>query len=1475
MGCLFPGAPDLQRYWTNLRDGVDAISDVPAARLDPVFFDRAAPAPDRFYCRRGGFVDALANFDPTAFGVMPRSVPAAEPDQFIALSVAAAALEDAGYGTRSFARERTAVILGRGGYPGAGRTRLDARVRGTEQTLAVLRAVVPSLDDATLALVKRELQAQFGGDLADGAIGLVPNLAASRIANRLDLHGPAYTVDAACASALVALDHACRELESGSSDLALTGGMYIGHDEAFWSVFTQLGALSHSEQIRPFDRRADGLLIGEGVGIVVLKRLADAERDGDRIYAVVRGTGLASDGREGTLMSPAVGGQRLALEAAWTKAGLDPASVAFVEAHGTGTPAGDAAELETLASFFGRAERDADRAVLGSVKSMIGHTMPAAGAAGLIKAALGLYHGALLPTLHCDEPHDALRDTRFRTIASVESLASGDAALAGVNAFGFGGINAHAVLQAHGAPAGRKIWSASDAPVSAPVAESEPVESAAFSAPTTAALLADLAAGRQRLDGGPVRLVVVGPLAERADRARALVERGKPWRGREDIWFSPYGLLEEGRLAFVYPGVDAEFVPRVDDLADALGVPRPSVADPSEIEELGRGVFHVNRIVDRTLRAHGLVPSDTAGHSLGEWNGMMASGIVNEADFEALIRRLGKGWLQVPGVVFAAAGCGVERAREAIAGIDDVELSHDNCPHQVLLCGVEASVDTALERLRECGVICQKLPFRSGFHSSFFVPYLATHRTLWENMRVGAARETMWSATIAAPFPSEPSAIRSLALRHLVETVRFRETIEAMYESGVRVFVQAGAGSLTSFIEDTLRGRSVVAIPANVKQRSGAEQIRRVLAAAFIEGASVDPRPARAARGGRSTAAPLQLGVPLARNFTAVVFPEVAPNSMRAAAPSSAPGATSLPALEGLDVAPPLAAEFVMGLDAVAAAQREVLAYLSRSVVDAPRRATSIRSSAPVNGRSATPANGRFAAPANPRSPSPERVSGASSAPAPSAFGIGSPPFERRLTRTISLALMPELADHALIHQPPGWPAADTRPTVPMTATIELIAECAVEAVPGSVAIAVEGMRAFKWIFADPPLELHIRATYDGDSRVAVAIEGYAEATVVIARSYPSPPAPDLAPFGAWRAIEPDEARDVYAKRYMFHGPRYHGIVALDELGSDGVRGRLVARPARGQLLDNGGQLFGYWMMRRYDDDRVVLPIGVERIAFYGPHPEPGTEIGCSTRIRYVDDKTLIVDVDFVRGGALWARASGWTVRRFGYDERLFAVTRWPEHRGLSAIERPGFAIFDDTYTTAITREQIAWRYLSRAEERVYAAQGPRTQRAWLNGRIALKDAVRDVLRREGASAVYPIEIESYNLDSGAPAVRLADGSVLNVSLAHKREIAVALADRAGPVGIDVETIEARSANFVATAFAEEELALVEGLERDEWLTRLWVAKEAAAKRRGTGLGGDPRRWQATQRDGERFYLDGGWVRTARRGDVALGWTER
>ncbi|TDC63649.1 type I polyketide synthase, partial [Streptomyces hainanensis] len=853
MAVLLPGAGDLATYWHNITHGVDAITDVPASRWDPEHYQPDGPRrADRVYCRRGGFVDDGAEFDVTRFGIMPRSVPGTEPDQLIALHVADQSLQDAG-GDRVLPadRARAGVVLGRGGYLTPGLVRLDQRVRTAGQLIHTLRELAPELDEGRLARIRDSFTGQLGPERPESAIGLVPNLAASRVANRLDLRGPAYTVDAACASSLVAVDHAVRELATGRCDLMLAGGVHHCHDITLWSVFSQLGALSPSERIRPLHRDADGVLIGEGTGVVVLKRLADAEREGDRIYAVVRGTGVASDGRSASLLNPDPDGQARAVRLAWEAAGLDPrapGALGLLEAHGTATPAGDRAELATLAEVFGP---PAGRpAAIGSVKSMIGHTMPAAGVAGLIKAALAIHHGVLPPTLHCEEPHPALAATRFAPLAEAtpwEPPADGAPRRAGVNAFGFGGINAHVVLEAPATAPARRA-----APPVTVVEPERVLRLAAADADALGTLLtADdstvLAAGldERTADAGPVRLGIVDPTARRLTLARKAVARGAPWRGRSDVWFSPRPLLGPGggKTAFVFPGLEAEFDPRADALAARFGLPRPEPARVGDVGRHGAAVFQLGRLLDTALRRLGVTPDAVAGHSVGEWTAMAAGGIHTAAEVDAFLATFDPDALRVPGVAFAVLGLPAERVTEELAGRDDVVLSHDNAPNQSMVCGAEAAVEELVLRLRAAGVIGQILPFRSGFHTPMLAPYLDPIRRAADSYTLHAQTTPVWSATTAARYPAQPAAVRELFIRHLLEPVRFGPMIRSLHDAGFRAFVQLGAGQLGSLVDDTLAGHDRVVVAAHAPVRDCLAQLRRVVTALWTNGAEPDATP--------------------------------------------------------------------------------------------------------------------------------------------------------------------------------------------------------------------------------------------------------------------------------------------------------------------------------------------------------------------------------------------------------------------------------------------------------------------------------------------------------------------------------------------------------------------------------------------------------------------------------------------------------
>ena len=1498
MGCVFPGAPTVDQLWSNVCEGVDAIAEVPPDRWDPVFYDPppegTAPGahPDRFYCRRGGFVDDAA-FDPAAFGVMPITVDGGEPDQFIALAQAAAALADSGDAHERVPADRVGVVVGRGGYRTPGVARLDQRVHVARQLVEGLRALLPDVAPERLAQVHDEFVRQLGPDRPEASIGLVPNLVASRIANRFDFQGPAFAVDAACASTLVAVDHAVGELASGRCDLVVAGGTHHCHDVTLWSVFTQLKALSPSQAIRPFSQHADGLLVGEGTGFFVLKRLADAERDDDRVYAVVCGSAVASDGRAGSLMSPNATGQALALQRAWAVARLDPGTVGLVEAHGTATPAGDLAELETLRLVFGKADGGERRAGLGSIKSMIGHAMPAAGAAGLAKAALALHHRVLPPTLHADEPHPLVDDTRFRLLTEAETWASEGPRRAGVNAFGFGGVNAHLVLEEHTASRHRQVRRRLPAPgTDRPIgAMPEPTPAEAASAPPPVALppvllmaassprrlaarLRDRVAALTPAPGdvaevpsiadvpdhpGPTRLAVVDVTPRRLELAQKIVAQGVPWRGRNGVWFEPAGLLGDagGRLAFLFPGVEPAFDPQVDDVArhfglDALTAPlRPGFGgdDLPDLERQSRGIIAVGRLLHRALEALGVKPDMVAGHSLGEWTGEVATGVIPDERFDDFVDRLRPGAVEMADVVFLALGCGVDMAADLLAGLEHTAVSHDNCPHQSVVCGPADEIATVAERCRERRVLAQELPFRSGFHSPLFAEHVPAVRAAFADLALESPRLPLWSATTCAPYPDDPEEVRDLAARHLVEPVRFRELLDALHKAGARVFLQVGVGNLVGFVDDTLGERDVMAVAANTPKRTGLEQLCQVAGALWVQGLDVD-------------------FAPLLHPAAPVATPEIPADDLAEAdteTDADADASVPSPTLRRLDLGTRLVRD---------------LTPLERPARAPAAPVPSLPDPAPV----LAAAPGTNGAATSPVGPAPVAVSATTTtrleAPAP-------PGLVQR--HRLGLDVEPAWADHAFFRQRDGWPYPEDRfPLVPMTGIVELLIAAARELHPTLVPIAVENIAAFRWLAVDPAIEITVRATTldgpastgnghghghggsngssdragdnDGTVRVRSSIDGHARATVVLAPGYPE--APPIAPARLRNERPSHIAADrFYLDRHMFHGPAYQGVRAFLALGDDGSRAIIKSLPAPGALLDNAGQLMGHWLTSRPGGDRLVLPTSIGRIAFYGPHPAPDTLVDCTLTVSHLDDTVLRGDHVLVVDDRVWCRISDWEDRRFAADALVFETLKWPERTGMS-VERSGFTVVDERWPDSATRALVMRRYLSQPERDDYERLNPLAQRQFLLGRVAVKDAVRRWLWSHGHGPVFPAEVAVANDPSGRPLVRGPFEADLRVSLAHVEGLGVALVGEGVDVGIDAERVEPRRPSFEALVLtpAERELPVPDGFERDTWLTVLWAAKEAAAKAEGRGLEGRPKDFEVIERRGHRLRIGHRWI---------------
>ncbi|WP_354625337.1 beta-ketoacyl synthase N-terminal-like domain-containing protein [Psychromonas sp. MME2] len=405
MASVFAESKNLSQFWDNIVESVNGIQDVPEDRwaIDDYYSSDKKEA-DKSYCKRGGFLPEI-DFDPMEFGLPPNILELTDITQLMSLVVARDVLADAGIADEaSFDRDKMGIILGVGGGQKQG-GQLMSRLQGPVLDKVLAASGVNGADREIIIDKFKKAYIPWEENSFPGMLG---NVIAGRIANRFNLGGTNCVVDAACAGSLAAIKMAVSDLLEHRSEMMISGGICCDNSPFMYMSFSKTPAFTDGDDIRPFDEKSNGMMIGEGVGMVALKRLADAERDGDKIYAVIKGIGSSSDGRFKSIYAPRPEGQLKALKRAYADAGFDAKTCGLIEAHGTGTKAGDAAEFSGLNLLFSENNEHKQHIALGSVKSQVGHTKAAAGTAGLIKAALALHHKVLPATINVDKPNQNL-----------------------------------------------------------------------------------------------------------------------------------------------------------------------------------------------------------------------------------------------------------------------------------------------------------------------------------------------------------------------------------------------------------------------------------------------------------------------------------------------------------------------------------------------------------------------------------------------------------------------------------------------------------------------------------------------------------------------------------------------------------------------------------------------------------------------------------------------------------------------------------------------------------------------------------------------------------------------------------------------------------------------------------------------------------------------------------------------------------
>ena len=901
MSGLFPKAPDINAFWRNILDKVDAICDPSEGWLvDESFFDTTGDRKNiSVYTKRGGFLNELSQFDPKPFGTMPISVVGGEPDQFLALKGSADALADAGYGS-SFDSHRTGIILGHAIHANRANVSGFQHSIVVDQTISLVKCLFPETSKEKIETIEALLFSKLPKLNVDTVPGLVPNMMTGRIANRLDLMGPNYIMDAACASSLIAIEAAISELRFNRADLMLAGGVNTTTSPLVYAVFCMLDALSRSSRIRPFDRSANGTLLGEGQGIFVLKRLDDALRDGNRVYAVVKAVGTSSDGRATGLMAPRLEGEVLAMKRAYEQCGIDPRTIGLVEAHGTGIPLGDRTEIQALRQVLGDREKPFPHVALGSVKSMIGHCIPAAGAASLIKTCMALHHKILPPTLVEEiNPDLELETTPFYLNTEVAPwIRPGHhARRAAVNAFGFGGVNSHMILE--------EAPGTSDTVDPAAAFGIRPPDASSlfvFAAKSRDDLVTRLEAVRHRLDeeapteltrlavetigdagAGDHRAAIVASnaddLSKKLDLVRSKLADATVHRvhGRSGVYFTDQPI--DGQIALLFPGENSQYPGMLKELAvsspiarqwfdmleglfagrretphSVLLFPPPNSISEEDRKQLetqllevdagSEAVFFADQALFSILRLLGVKPAYIVGHSTGENAAIIASGLTDltreqVGQYIVEMNRIYTKFKQedsVPeGTLLTVGALSRETLLEIIEAESDVCFTMDNCPNQAVLFGPAQVMDDLAKKLSGAGGLCMKLPLVWAYHTPFVAPMADAFGKLFSELNFHDPIAQLYSCASGGAFPKDRQAVLDLMKQQYISRVRFTEVVEHLHEQGARIFVEVGPNNtLTGFVRDILRDRSHVAVAADDPKRSSFLQIQHLLAQLFI-----------------------------------------------------------------------------------------------------------------------------------------------------------------------------------------------------------------------------------------------------------------------------------------------------------------------------------------------------------------------------------------------------------------------------------------------------------------------------------------------------------------------------------------------------------------------------------------------------------------------------------------------------------------
>jgi iturin family lipopeptide synthetase A len=797
IGCRLPGANNPQEFWKLLHDNVDVITEVPPSRWDlGTFYDPDLTQPRKMNTRWGGFLDQVDQFDPTFFGITPREANSIDPQQRLILEVAWEALEDAGQVPQRLSGSKTGVFIGISSHD--------------------YSSLVTSNDPYALT-------------------GNVNCIAANRISYVLNFRGPSLAVDTACSSSLVAVHLACQSLWDGESTLALAGGVQVILSADLSVSFSKAGLMAPDGRCKTFDAKANGYVRSEGAGVVLLKPLSQAQKDGDPIYSVILGTAVNQDGRSNGLSAPNPEAQEAVVREAYQRAGVSPGQVQYVEAHGTGTKLGDPMEMKALGAVLKEGRAEGDRCVVGSVKANLGHSETAAGITGFIKVALALKHQQIPASLHFQEPNpyidfDALQLKVQQTLEPWPYREG--AAIAGINSFGFGGTNAHVVLQEAPQKTPKLDFSKFQRPwhLLTLSAKSEPALRA------LSARYQTLLAQNPMLSLADVCYAANGGRSQFKHRITAIASSSADVQtqlaafaaGETDIT----GVLEgqvtgkkTPRIAFLFTGQGSQYVgmgralyesqptfrkilDRCDEiLRPELKVPLLSVLYPeaegqSPIDETAYtqpALFALEYALAQIWMSWGITPAVVMGHSVGEYVAACIAGVFSLEDGLRLIAARSRLMQALPhnGAMVsvladeAKVTAAVQRYGNSVTGSGCVAIAAINGPQSIVISGEQVAIAAIVTELEAEGIKTKPLQVSHAFHSALMEPMLAEFAQVASEIAYARPRISLISNLTGDLIGAEIATPEYWCL-HIRQPVKFAASMDTLARQGYRVFLEIG-----------------------------------------------------------------------------------------------------------------------------------------------------------------------------------------------------------------------------------------------------------------------------------------------------------------------------------------------------------------------------------------------------------------------------------------------------------------------------------------------------------------------------------------------------------------------------------------------------------------------------------------------------------------------------------------------------------